>query len=227
MQVWGILNPASLPLQPRTSVARFPKPLCSVPYRAVAVAARPGKPASAQPRSPAEVAGLPGPGGAGSLLCAGAPSPGRPFPRPCAALATRSTSAGSAGRAMCFGKAGERGRGKRRRAAGRGGAGREADGGGWGGEGRPSSRFGRAFVLRRVPAVPASARPTRPPALTWTRAFPYVELLLFLGLQSRWLTTLLGQVNRGSSFLITTLQACWETNFSLFEERPTEGLAVT
>ena len=92
----------------------------------------------------------------------------------------------------------------------------------------PSTGFGLVFVLDRAlsrlglpTTYAAPERPLRP------RGLPHVEFLLFLDLQSRWLTTPLVHVNPGSSFLTITPQTCWGTSFSLFEERPTEGLDVT
>lgn len=124
-------------------------------------------------------------------LCAGAPSPRSAFRRPCVPLATRYASAGSSRRAMCFGKAGELGCDEQSRVAGRRRSG-EADAG-WGGgadEVRPLHEVRPGFCSRSGPGglgLPAAHAP--PERSLRPRAFPYVEFLLFLDLQSRWLTT--------------------------------------
>ena len=92
----------------------------------------------------------------------------------------------------------------------------------------PSTGFGPVFVLERAQSrlgLPTTHAP--PERSLRPRGLPHVEFLLFLHLQSRWLTTPSVHVNRGRSFLTTTPQTCWGTSFSLFEERPTEGLDVT
>ena len=134
---------------------------------------------------------------------------------------------------MCFNKAGKEGcnggvksRGKRKSRE----AGKE--------EGRREGKCASPpymeliwFLLRAGPALKSSAPPpyTLPAPKLSLRpgVFPHVEFLLFLDLQSRWLTTPLEHVNRGRSFLTLVPQACWGTSCSLLGERPTEGLDVT
>lgn len=89
-----------------------------------------------------------------------------------------------------------------------------------------SVEFG--LVLLRVPQAESPAPRAHPHSSRGDPgAFPHVECLLFLDLQKRWLTTPLGHVNRGSSFLTLIPPTFWGTSLSLFGEHPTEGLDVT
>lgn len=86
------------------------------------------------------------------------------------------------------------------------------------------SSVGGPCSLPHLPTPP----PAHPHSFHWDLgAFPYVECLLFLDLQKRWLTTPLGHVNRESSFLTPIPPTFWGTSFSLLGEHPTEGLDVT